>query len=88
MGRDLPQLPDAWVMGEDGARDGTYIEPTLLPSILEKLEEWDYELQHSPEAILRLRELNSANAADDGLPKNKIDKPIAPSRPKRSGPSL
>ena len=72
----------------NGAPDGSILEPNMLPSVLEKLEEWDQELKHSHELILRLRELSSASASDDRLTKNPVDKPVPPRGPKRSGPSL
>ena len=74
--------------GLDGAPEASNIEPNLLLSVLEKLEEWDQELKHCPVLILSLRELSSASATDDRLTKNPVNKPVPPRGPKRSGPSL
>jgi hypothetical protein len=60
----------------------------MLPSVLEKLEEWDQELKHLPEFILRLKELSSASSAGDPLQKVHVDRPVSTRGPKRSGPTL
>jgi hypothetical protein len=73
---------------KNGAPEGSNIEPSLLPSVLEKLEEWDHELKHLPEVILRLRELDSPTANPESSSRAQEIKPVPAIGPKRSGPSL
>ena len=71
----------------DAAPDGIDLERGVLPSVLEKLEEWGQELKHSPEVIHRLGELGSAADVGDTASALQTVQPVPPRGPKLPGPT-